>query len=253
MATLFIIATPIGNLSDMTYRGIEILSNLDVLACEDTRHTRNIFQRYALEAPHTIFSYHSYNESNSGRRILKFLESGKSVGLCSNAGYPGISDPGYRIIVDAIEQGHTIEVIPGASAVPIALLLSGLPTSSYTFKGFGPKKSGRRKTFLMLDKEMPHTLLFYESPQRLAEFLSDALAVYGNRKAAVCIELTKMFQQVHRDFLSGLHKYFSANPVKGEIVVVIAGNNTKFLKNENKEEEEEQQTQGSGVDHGHDD
>ena len=232
MAVLYVIATPIGNLGDITYRGVRMLARVDVLACEDTRRTRKIYEYYAIPRPRVFFSYHEYNEDRAGDRILSYLDSGNDVGLCTNAGYPGISDPGYRIISRTWDRGHVVQVIPGAGAVEVALISSGLSTASYVFKGFPPKKVGQRKRFLLLDKEQPHTLVFFESPHRLGSFLKDAYDVLGNRKAAVCIELTKKFEEVHRDSLAELVVRFKDKAVKGEVSVVVAGSNPKFLVQE---------------------
>lgn len=228
MGRLVLVATPIGNLEDVTYRSARVLASVDALACEDTRVTRRIFERMELERPQTIFAYHEHNEAAAGKRILGLLEAGQSVALCSDGGYPGISDPGYRIISACIEAGHELEVLPGASAVPVALLLSGLSTASYTFKGFPPRKPGPRKRFLAEDGDRPHTLVIFESPFRLGKLLADALEVLGNRRAAVCIELTKKFERVERGPLAELAAAFAVKPVKGEVTVVIAGNHPKF-------------------------
>ncbi len=230
IGTLFIVSTPIGNMEDMTYRAVRILSEVDALACEDTRQTRKIFERYQLNSPQQIFSYHEHNEEKSGKRILDLLQEGSSVGLCSDAGSPGISDPGYKIIAAAIEAGFPIDVIPGPSAVATALVVSGLSTASYTFKGFVPRKVGARKKFLAMEVEVPHTLVFFESPHRIGGFLESAYEVLGNRKAAICVELTKKFEKTHRGFLKDLSEQFKSKKVKGEITIVIAGNNPKFMK-----------------------
>jgi len=227
---LLIIATPIGNLEDLTLRARRVLGEVEALACEDTRHTRILLDRYDIPRPRLLFSYHKHNEDRAAQRILGLLASGQNVGLCSNAGYPGISDPGYVVISQAVSRGFAIEVIPGASAVPTALLSSGLPTSSFTFKGFPPRKTGRRRAFLEAERDLPHTLVFYESPNRLGALLQTALEVLGDRQAAVCIELTKMFEDVRRGLLSDLVKEFEETQVKGEVAVVIAGNNPKFAR-----------------------
>jgi 16S rRNA (cytidine1402-2'-O)-methyltransferase len=232
MSTLFVIATPIGNLEDITLRGIRVLGEVDVLACEDTRHTRILFEKHGIKSPRTILSYREQNEERAGVRILGLLGGGASVGLCSDAGYPGISDPGYRIISQAIAAGHKVEVIPGAGAVSPALLSSGLPTSSYTFKGFPPKKPGARRRFLEMDRESPHTLVLFESPFRVLKLLEAAREILGNRMAAVCLELTKRFEQVHRGSLEELCALFTDRTVKGEVVIVIAGSNPKFTAEE---------------------
>ncbi|MCK5526059.1 MAG: rRNA small subunit methyltransferase 1, partial [Candidatus Latescibacteria bacterium] len=157
------------------------------------------------------------------------LSEGEDIALCSDGGYPGVSDPGYRIIHEAIENGFEVQVIPGAGAVTMALVASGLPSSSYTFKGFPPRKPGPRKRFLEMEKEFPHTLIFFESPFRVAKLLEAALSVLGNRQAAVCIELTKMYEQVHRGYLEELLEQFEGRKIRGEVTVVIAGNHPKFV------------------------
>lgn len=226
-------------MEDISHRALRMLGEVDALACEDTRVTRKIFERYQIPSPRTIFAYHEHNEGGAGRRILGLLEEGLNVGLCSDGGCPGISDPGYRVIQAALQAGHALEVIPGPSAVHTALLLSGLSTSSYTFKGFPPRKPGPRKRFLEMDRDLPHTIVIFESPFRITALLDNALEVLGDRDAAVCLELTKTFERVHRGPLSTLAKAFPQAP-KGEITVVIAGNNPKFRHDAEVEEEEEE-------------
>lgn len=229
MAKLFLIATPIGNLQDMTPRAREILASLDALACEDTRHTGNLLKLLDIPRPPVVVSNHEHNERRMADTIVALLNSGKKVGLCSDAGYPGISDPGYPAIAAALAAGHDLEAIPGACAIPLALLCSGLPTSSYTFKGFPPRKPGHRRTFLEMDRDLPHTLVLYESPFRVGKLLAEALDILGNRQAAVCIELTKQFERIVRGPLAKLALTFQETKIKGEAVVVIAGNNPKFI------------------------
>jgi 16S rRNA (cytidine1402-2'-O)-methyltransferase len=229
MPTLYVIATPIGNLEDMSYRAVRILSEVQVLACEDTRRTRTLLTHFNIPPPSQIISYHEHNEERAGQCILKLLSEGKDIALCSDGGYPGVSDPGYRIIHEAIEEGFEVQVIPGAGAVTMALVASGLSASSYTFKGFPPRKPGPRRRFLEMEKDVPHTLIFFESPFRVAKFLDAALSVLGNRKGAVCIELTKMYEQVHRGFLEELLEKFEGKKIRGEVTVVIAGNHPKFI------------------------
>jgi len=225
---LYVISTPIGNLDDITYRAVKLLGAVDALACEDTRHTRKILSRYEIPLPRVFFSYHEHNEASAGQKILNLLNEGKTVALCSDAGTPGISDPGYRIISNAGDSGYHIEIIPGASAVTSALPASGLPTSSFTFKGFPPRKKGPRKKFLEMEKEAPHTLIFFESPHRVGILLADALEILGNRLAAVCMDLTKIHEKVCKGYLEDLVKTFAKKETKGEITVIIAGNNPKF-------------------------
>ena len=248
MGKLFIIATPIGNLEDITLRAIRVLGEVDALACEDTRHTRIIFEKHGIHSPRTILSYREQNEAHAGARILGFLRDGLSVGICSDAGYPGISDSGYRIITKALAEGLAVEVVPGAGAIEPALLSSGLPTSSFTFKGFPPRKPGVRQRYLAMEKDQPHTLVFYESPFRLYKLLSDALAVLGDRRAAVCVELTKQFEKTHRGSLSELAGQFKDVKVRGEITVVIAGNNPKFSAGEDEDGDEAEDDQRASDD-----
>lgn len=161
MSKLYVIATPIGNLGDITHRAITVLGRVDALACEDTRRTRILLEHYDIPRPDSLFSCHEHNESRVCRRIIELLERGRTVGLCTNAGMPLISDPGYRTVSAAVEGGFEITVIPGPSAVQAALVASGLPCSSYTFKGFPPRKKGKQRRFLAAEKELPHTLVFY--------------------------------------------------------------------------------------------
>jgi len=230
MGTLYVIATPIGNLEDVTLRALRVMREVDALACEDTRRTPRILERHGVPRPATIFSYHEHNEDQAADRILALLEKGLSVGLCTNAGYPGVSDPGYRIVSRARERGFPVEVLPGAGAVEAALLASGLPTSSYTFKGFPPKKPGKRRQFIEAERDRPETLVVFESPYRVGKFLEEAHEVLGDRMAAVCVELTKKFERVHGGFLSDLAQQFRDAAVKGEVTIVIAGSNPKFTR-----------------------
>ena len=230
MSTLYVVGTPIGNLEDLSPRAARLLSEVEAVAAEDTRVTRKIYERYNLPPPAIRFSCHEHNEEQAVFRILGLLASGKSVALCTDGGMPGISDPGYRAVNACREAGHTIAIIPGPSAVTTALVASGLPGASFTFKGFPPRKSGQRKRFLEQEKESPHTLVLFESPHRLAALLRDALETLGDRQAAVCVEMTKRFEAVHRDYLSVLAQTFAAEKtVRGEITVVVAGNNPKFI------------------------
>lgn len=230
MGTLYVVATPIGNLEDTSFRVVRVLGEVDALACEDTRMTRRLLDRYEISPPRTLFSYHEHNEEQAGRRILGLLAEGLSVGLCSDGGCPGISDPGYRIIRDARDAGHQVDILPGPTAVTTALLASGLSTSSFTFKGFPPRKSGARQRWLASDAEAPHTLVIYESPFRVGKLLLDAHTVLGNRLAAVCIELTKKFERVDRGYLVDLAAEYTDKTIKGEVCIVISGSNPKFVQ-----------------------
>lgn len=235
MGVLYVIPTPIGNLEDMTHRAVRVLGEVGAIATEDTRVTPRLLDRYDIPKPRTVFSCHEHNEEQAAKRILGLLGEGVAVALCSEGGCPGISDPGYRIVNACIEAGHELVVLPGASAVHVALLASGLSTASYTFKGFPPRKPGARRRFLEMDRESPHTLVFFESPYRAATLLKDALTVLGDRRAAVCIELTKKFEQVRRGFLTELTEWCAGRTLKGEVTVVVAGSNPKFARDDLEE------------------
>jgi len=227
---LRVVATPIGNLGDVSERAVRSLREADVLACEDTRRTRVIFSHFGIKFPSTVISYREGVEEKAGEKLVRFLQEGKNVVLCSDGGYPGISDPGYRLINKAVESGIDIEVIPGASAVPVALLMSGLSAASYTFKGFPPRKEGALKRFFEEEKDMCHTLVIFESPFRVFKTLKAAFEILGDRKAAVCVEMTKKFEKVSRGFLKDLVSEYDGKKVKGEVTIVVAGNNPKFVK-----------------------
>ncbi len=237
MAKLTIIATPIGNLGDISQRAKDTISALDILCCEDTRHTGNLVSLLGIQRPALYVANHEHNERNMAAKIVAWLEEGKKVGICSDAGYPLVSDPGYPAVVAAIAAGHEIEVIPGASAIPVALISSGLPPSSYIFKGFAPRKPGHRRSFLLEDADSRHTLVFYESPFRVGKFLAELYEVLGDRQAAVCLELTKQFERTLRGPLSQLAAQFAENPPKGEAVIVVQG---KVDKKERKDDEDDE-------------
>lgn len=233
--TLYVVATPIGNLSDISARALQVLSEVGALACENTNHTTRIFLRHGLKKPKTTFSCNEHNEERVAPRIIGLLKAGVSVALCCNAGSPGISDPGYRVIREVIQAGCEVSFIPGPSVVIAAVVSSGLPTTSFTFKGFPPRKQGRRKKFLEQEFDSPHTLIFFESPLRTARFLNEALSVFGDRDAAVCIELTKMFEEVRRGDLRTLAAEFEDKTIKGEVTVVIAGLQRKARREKDRE------------------
>ena len=220
---LYIIATPIGNLSDISKRALDALREVDIIACEDTRRTRILLNHYEIQTKRPIVSYREQNEIHAGEKLAQHLADGKDIALCSDGGYPGVSDPGFRLIKLAIERDLEFTIIPGASAVPVALLLSGLPSSSYTFKGFPPRKNGQRLRFFEMEKDLPHTIIIFESPFRVTKTLTSALEALGDRQAAVCIELTKKFEKTSRGRLSDLIKEFTDKKIKGEVSITIAG------------------------------
>jgi len=217
---LYFVATPIGNMSDITLRAIDVLKSVDMIASEDTRRTGRLLKQYEISSPQ--MSFHEHNKTHAGDRIMGLLAEGKSVALVADAGTPGISDPGFTLIRSAIEWGHEFTMIPGPCAFIMALVLSGLPIHGFTFRGFAPKKSGQRKRFLAVDAASPHTLIFYESPYRVKKFLVVALDVLGDRPAVLARELTKMFESVERGLLSQLIEGVPEKP-KGEYVILIQG------------------------------
>ncbi|MEZ4681189.1 MAG: 16S rRNA (cytidine(1402)-2'-O)-methyltransferase [Caldilineaceae bacterium] len=218
---LYLVATPIGNLDDITLRALETLRTVDYVASEDTRKTGRLLQHFEISKPQIAF--HEHNERKAVERIIGLVRDGKSVALVTDAGTPGIADPGFIAVRRALEEDLPVTMIPGPTGLIMALVLSGLPIHSFTFRGFPPRKSGQRRRFLALDQEAPHTLIFYESPYRLVAFLEDALAVYGDRPAAVANDLTKLYEQVWRGSLVTLLEEFHDEALKGEFIVVIAG------------------------------
>jgi 16S rRNA (cytidine1402-2'-O)-methyltransferase len=218
---LYLVATPIGNLQDITLRALETLRSVDIIASEDTRKTGLLLKHFDIHKPQIAF--HEHNEQEAGERIERILKEGKSVAVVTNAGTPGISDPGFTLVRRALRAQIEVTMIPGPTAFVMALVLSGLPVHSFTFRGFPPRKTVGRRKFLEVDKDAPHTLIFYESPYRLEDFLSDALEVYGDRPAALASELTKMFEKVERGTLSSLLATVGQLKPKGEYIIVIAG------------------------------
>jgi 16S rRNA (cytidine1402-2'-O)-methyltransferase len=217
---LHVVATPIGNLGDITIRALSTLAAADLVACEDTRVTRVLTRHYGIDTP--LLPYHEHNAAEQRPKLLAALAEGRAVALVSDAGTPLVSDPGYRLVEEALAAGHKVVPIPGASAVLAALVAAGLPTDTFLFAGFlPPKEVGRRKRLAEL-AAVPGSLVFFESPQRLAASLADMEAVLGDRPAAVARELTKAFETIRRGTLSALAAQFAGEPApKGEIVVVV--------------------------------
>ena len=218
--TLYVCATPIGNLGDITLRVLETLRRVDLIAAEDTRHSRRLLQHYEIKTPLT--SYHEHNEKGKTKLLLQRLKEGASIALISDAGMPGISDPGAEIIRACQEAGIKVDILPGPNAVLPALLLSGLPTVSFLFHGFLPAAAGERRRVLTGLAKLPFTLIFYEAPHRLTEMLKDVGDIFGTRPAAVVREITKLHQSVHRGLLPDLWQEFAQQPARGECVVVVA-------------------------------
>ena len=217
---LYLVATPIGNLSDVTLRALETLAAADIVACEDTRVSRILLSRYGISR--RMSAYHEHNAALAGPKLVEAVIAGKSVALVSDAGTPLISDPGYRLVEEVVEAGGTVVPIPGPSALLAALTASGLPSDTFLFAGFLPVKAGRKQARLVELAAVPATLIFYESPRRVAETLAAMHDVLGDRPAAVCRELTKTFEEVRRGSLAELaESYAQQDTPKGEIVVCV--------------------------------
>lgn len=218
---LYLVATPIGNLGDISQRALDTLRAVDVVVSEDTRKTGFLLKHFEISKPQ--ISFREDNEQRTLPRIMNLLEEGKSVALVTDAGTPAISDPGFVLVRAAVQAGLVMTAIPGPTALITALVISGLPVHSFTFRGFPPHKRGPRLRFLQVDVASPHTLIFYESPYRLKAFLADALEVYGDRRAAIANDLTKMFETLYRGTLSELVERMATENLRGEYVVVIEG------------------------------
>lgn len=218
---LLLCATPIGNLGDVTLRVLDALKHADIIAAEDTRRTRRLLSRHDIHTP--LVSYREENREKSGARLLEALERGKLVALVSDAGTPGISDPGHDLVVKCIERGLAVEALPGANAALCALVVSGLDTRRFAFEGFLPRKRGARRRALDGMVADGRTLIFYESPPRVGETLLDIEEVMGDRRVAVARELTKRFEQVARGRVSEVREEVTGATARGEYVIVVEG------------------------------
>ena len=220
---LYLVATPIGNLSDCSPRVLETLRSVPVLACEDTRRTRQLLSAFGIPCPSRVLSYREGIEDRAGAQIVELLRAGNDVALCTDAGYPGVSDPGFRLVRDVVAAGLPVTAVPGPSAADVALVVSGLPTSGWTFLGFPPRKPGALRRLFEEESRSPHTLVLYESPFRIGRTLAAAAEALGPRPAAVCLELTKLHERVERGTLPELAARFAGPPPKGEVVLVVGG------------------------------
>ena len=228
---LYLVATPIGNLEDMTYRGVRILNEVDLIAAEDTRNTRKLLSHYDI---HTLLtSYHEHNKFTKGPQLIEKLNEGMNIAVVSDAGLPGVADPGTHIAQLAIAEGIRVVPIPGANAALSALICSGLDTVKFTFIGFLPKTSKKRRELLLEIKNRMETLIFYETPYHLKDMLKELIDVLGeDRQAATCRELTKKFEEFKRGTLGQLRDYFAENEPRGEFVVVVSGCGEDFVEKE---------------------
>ena len=218
--TLYIVATPIGNLEDITYRAVRILGEVDLIAAEDTRHSLKLLNHFNISKPLT--SYFDHNQQFKGERILNALRQGKNVALISDAGTPCISDPGYNLVRDAVAENIPVIPIPGACAAITALSGSGLPSDSFTFAGFPPARQGKRRAFLSAMSTLPGTLVLYEAPHRLEDTLDDIREVMGERQIVVARELTKIYEEFIRGTAPEITSAISGEKVRGEIAILIA-------------------------------
>lgn len=221
MSKLFLVPTPLGNLKDITYRAVEILGSVDLILAEDTRQAIKLLNHYQIRTP--LQSHHMFNEHKSLKSVCAKIRSGKTIALISDAGTPGISDPGFLLVRECIQQGIPVETLPGPTALIPALVNSGLPCDRFCFEGFLPVKKGRNKKLTSLETET-RTIVFYESPHKLVKTLSEMCEHFGpDRKASVSRELTKIFEETVRGTLSTILDHFTNNAPKGEIVIVVDG------------------------------
>jgi 16S rRNA (cytidine1402-2'-O)-methyltransferase len=220
MSILFLVATPIGNLEDTSARAIRTLKEVRLIAAEDTRHTAKLLRHFEITTPTT--SYYDHNKGQKLSAVLNALEHG-DVALVSDAGTPGLNDPGYLLVRAALDAGHNVSIIPGPSAPVAALVVSGLPTDRFLYLGYLPRKGGERKRAIEEVKHLPYTLIFFETPHRMAEALSDLEEILGDRHIAVAGELTKMYEEIFRGKISSAQEHFAAHPARGEYTLVIEG------------------------------
>jgi len=225
---LYVVSTPIGNLDDITLRALRTLRDVDLIAAEDTRRTRKLLSRFDIHTP--LVSYFEHNEFKRMDKLLSHLKGKKNIALVSDAGTPGISDPGYRLIQEAIKRDMPVISIPGPSAAIAALSVAGLPTDSFTFIGFLPRKGGKRKKLLDKMADSSWTSILYESPHRLMETLGELLAACGDRQIVVTRELTKAFEEVIRGAISEVIDILKGRRIKGEITIVLAGKGRRALQ-----------------------
>jgi len=218
---LYIVSTPIGNLEDITLRALRVLKEVDLIAAEDTRRTRHLLSHYQIHKP--LISYHGHSRRGREESLLRELRNGRSVALVTDAGTPGISDPGEHLVRSAVQESIPLVPVPGPSALVAALSVSGLPTESFLFYGFLPSKVKARQKFLLSLRERPETLIFYESPRRLRSFLEDANAILGERQIVVAREMTKIFEEVYRGTIPEVLGEFQEEEVKGEVTLVVEG------------------------------
>lgn len=234
---VYLVPTPIGNLKDITLRALEVLENVDEIAAEDTRQSLKLLNHFNIKKP--LFSYHQHNEQGKSEDILEMVREGKSIAIVTDAGTPGVSDPGAIIVQKCIENNIEFEVLPGATAITTALVYSGLDTTKFLFRGFISRETKERKILFDEIRNSKESLIFYESPHRLLSTLNLLHTELGNRKIAVCRELTKLHEEIRRGSLEEIINYFSERSIKGEFVLVVEGKQQEQIDRENKEKWEE--------------
>ncbi|WP_139903562.1 16S rRNA (cytidine(1402)-2'-O)-methyltransferase [Clostridium thermarum] len=232
MGRLYMVPTPIGNLKDITLRALEVLKEVDLIAAEDTRQTLKLLNHFEIKKP--LISYHQHNENQKGEDLIERLKAGESVAIVTDAGTPGISDPGSVIVKRCIEEGFDFEVLPGATAVTTALVYSGLDTTAFIFKGFIPRENKDRNNLVEDLKDRRETIIFYEAPHRLRETLSFLRESFGNRNIAICRELTKLHEQILRMTLDDAITHYKENQPRGEYVLVLQGKSEEEIIKEER-------------------
>ena len=231
MGKIYLVPTPIGNLGDITLRSLEVLKSVDLIAAEDTRQSLKLLNHFNIKK--SLISYHKHNEQGKSEELIDRVRNGENIAVISDAGTPGISDPGSIVLKKCIENGIDVEVLPGATAFTTAIIYSGLDTSAFIFRGFLPRENKEKKEFVESLKDRRETIIFYESPYRVIDTLTFLKENFGNRNIAVCRELTKLHEEIYRGSLEEAICYFNDNIPKGEFVLVLQGKSLEEIRNEN--------------------
>ena len=231
MSKIYLVPTPIGNLGDITLRALDVLKSVDLIAAEDTRQSLKLLNHFEIKKP--LISYHKHNEQGKSNELINKARNGQNIAVISDAGTPGISDPGSVVLKKCIEEGIEVEVLPGATAFTTALIYSGLDTSAFMFKGFFPRENKEKREFIEDLKDRKETIIFYESPYRVLDTLGFLRENLGNRNIAVCRELTKLHEEIYRGRVEEAIEYFNNNSPKGEFVLVLEGKTLDEIRNEN--------------------
>ncbi len=231
MGKIYLVPTPIGNLGDITLRALEVLKSVDLIAAEDTRQSLKLLNHFNIKK--SLISYHKHNEQGKSEELIDRVRNGENIAVISDAGTPGISDPGSIVLKKCIENGIDVEVLPGATAFTTAIIYSGLDTSAFIFRGFLPRENKEKKEFVESLKDRRETIIFYESPYRVIDTLTFLKENFGNRNIAICRELTKLHEEIYRGSLEEAICYFNDNIPKGDVVLVLQGKSLEEIRNEN--------------------